>query len=91
MNKEEYQYTNITSATTTQVFTGKGKIHSIVVNTTAAGTIKIIDNTSGTTANVGTLKASVVEGTYLYDISVSLGCRIVTAAASDITVTWSQG
>lgn len=87
---QEYQYTNITSATTTQVATGRGRLHSIVVNTTAAGAISIIDNTTGTTANIGTLKASVVEGTYLYDICFSKGLRIVTAGASDITVCWSQ-
>lgn len=86
----EFQYTNITSATTTQIATGRGRLHSIVVNTTAAGAISIIDNTSGTTANIGTLKASVVEGTYLYDVSFSKGLRIVTAGASDITVCWAQ-
>jgi hypothetical protein len=91
MNPDENQYTYISSATTTQVFTGKGTLHSIVVNTTAAGSIKIIDGTSGSTANVGTLVSSVVVGTYLYDIAISAGLRIITAAASDITICWSQG
>lgn len=90
MDYNEYQYTNITSATTTQVATGKGKLHAIVVNTTAAGTIKIIDNTTGTTANIGTLKASVAENTYFYDCYFAKGLRIVTAGASDITVIWKQ-
>lgn len=90
-NAEQYEQTNIATATTTQVATGAGKLHSIVINTTAAGTIKIIDNTSGSTANIGTLKASVIEGTYLYDCVFKTGLRIITAAASDITVTWSQG
>jgi hypothetical protein len=86
----EFTYTNISTNTTTTVFTGKGFLHSIVVNTTAAGSIKIIDNTTGTTANVGTLKASVAEGTYLYDVAISAGLIIITAGASDITVAWSQ-
>lgn len=90
-NTKQYQYTNITSGATTQVATGQGVLHSIVVNTTAAGTIKIIDGISGTTANVGTLKSSVAEGTYIYDVTFSAGLRIVTGAASDITVCWSQG
>lgn len=87
---QEYQYTNITTNTTTQVFTGRGRLHSIVIGTTAAGAISLIDNTAGTTANIGTMKASIAEGTYLYDISISKGLRIVTAGASDITVCWSQ-
>jgi hypothetical protein len=90
INPNIYEKTNITTGTTTQVFTGPGVLHSIIVNTTAAGTIKIIDGTSGTTANVGTLKASVVEGAYRYDVNMANGCRIVTGAASDITVTYSQ-
>ncbi len=84
------QYTHISTNTTTQVFTGRGNLKAIVVNTTAAGTIGIIDGTSGSTVNVGSLKASVVEGTYLYDCSISSGLRIITAASSDITVIWSQ-
>lgn len=85
-----YQYTYITTATTTQVFSGTGTLHAIIVNTTAAGTIGIVDNITGTTVNIGSLKASVVEGTYVYNVACKLGCRIVTGASSDITVVWSQ-
>lgn len=89
MNDQEYQYTYISTGTTTQVYTGKCILHAITVNTTAAATIGIVDNTTGTTVNVGQLKASVVEGTYQYHISMSKGIRIVTGGASDITVCWS--
>lgn len=89
-NESEYQYTNITTGTTTQVATGRGVLHSIVINTTAAGTIKLIDGTSGTTANIGTMKASIVEGTYIFDCVFATGLRIVTAASSDITVCYTQ-
>lgn len=85
-----YAKTYIATATTTQVFTGPGTLHAIVVNTTAAGAISVIDNTTGSTVNVASLKASVAEGTYTYNISMALGCRIITAGASDITVCWSQ-
>ena len=82
--------TYIDSATSTQVKTGPGRLHSIIVGETAAGAISIIDGTSGSTANIGTLKASIVEGTYLFvDCSFSAGLRIVTAGASKITVIWS--
>ena len=80
------QYKYISSATTTQVYTGPCILVAIVVNTTAAGAIGIIDGISGTTVNVGQLKASVAEGVYTYNSVMSSGIRIVTAGASDITV-----
>lgn len=86
----EYQYTNITTGTTTQIATGKGKLHSITVNTTAAGTIGIFDGISGSTVAIGTLKSSVAENTYEYDVYFAKGLRIVTGAASDVTVAWKQ-
>lgn len=89
-NQNEYQFANIATNTTTQVATGRGVLHSIVVNTTAAGTIKIIDNTSGSTANIGTMKSNIAEGTYIYDCVFATGLRIITAAASDITVCYTQ-
>lgn len=87
--RDNYKYAYISSATTTQVYTGNCYLVRIVVNTTAAGTIGIIDNTTGTTVNVGQLKASVVEGDYEYGIAMSKGIRIVTGAASDITVVYA--
>lgn len=87
--RDNYKYTYISSATTTQVYTGQGALIRIVVNTTAAGTIGIIDGTSGTTVNIGQLKASVAEGYYDYGVQFVNGLRIVTGASSDITVVWS--
>lgn len=81
-------YTRISTATTTQVVTGTGTLVAIVVNTTAAGTIGLIDGTSGTTVNIGQIAASVAAGTYTYNITFGAGLRIVTGAASDITVVW---
>ncbi len=89
-NENEYQYANISTGTTTQVATGRGVLHSIVVNTTAAGSIKLIDGISGSTANIGTMKASIAEGTYIYDCVFAAGLRIVTAGSSDITVCYTQ-
>jgi hypothetical protein len=88
--RDNYLYTRISSATTTQVEPGPAVLVRIIVNTTAAGTIGIIDNTSGTTVNVGQLKASVAEGTYEYGVFCATGIRIVTGAASDITVVTSK-
>ena len=90
-NNREYQYNNIITNTTTQIATGRGTLQAITVNTTAAGTIKIIDDIAGTTANIGTLQASILPGTYFFNTVFSKGLRIVTAAASDITVSYTQG
>ena len=90
MNYSDYQYHYIDDASTHQIFTGRGMLHAIVITEAAAGTIKIIDNTTGNTANVATLKASLAEGTYKFDCSISKGLRIITAAATKITVIWAQ-
>jgi len=82
----QFTYNNISTATTTQVKTGEGHLWAIVINETAAGTIKIIDNTSGSSANIGTMKASIAEGTYIFNCDFSVGLRIITAGASNITV-----
>jgi len=76
----------ISTATTTQVKTGNGVLHAIVVGETSAGAISIINNTAGSTVNIGTLKASIAEGTYFFNVNFSAGLRIITAGASKITV-----
>lgn len=83
-----FNNSNITSATTTVVKSGLGHLHSIVVNTTAVGSITVYDNTAGSGTKIATLKASIAENTYLYDCQFATGLTIVTAAASDITVTF---
>lgn len=83
-----YSPSNITTATTTTVKSGAGFLHSITVNTTAAGAITIYDNTAASGTKIGTIKASVVEQTFFFDVSFSTGLTIVTAAASDITVSY---
>lgn len=77
---------NIATATTTVVKGSGGRLRRIVVNTTAAGAITVYDNTAASGTKIATLKASVVEGTYIYDCTFVTGLTIVTAAASDITV-----
>jgi hypothetical protein len=85
---QAFSFLNIATNTGTQVKTGAGVLRSITVNTTAAGAITIYDNTSAAGTKIGTMKASIVEGTYVYDAKFSTGLHIVTAAASDITVTY---
>lgn len=84
-------YTYITTATTTQVKTGAGILHKIVLNKpVASSTIKLIDNTSGTTANIGIITNTTDVKPYelIYDCRFTTGLRIVTSGADDITVVW---
>ena len=83
-NKKTYISTN----TTTQVHTGQATLVAIIVGETAAGSIKILDNITGTTTNLGELKSGIAEGTYIFNCSITLGIRIVTAASPKITVVY---
>jgi len=81
-----YLYKYIDSATTTTITASQGILHSIVVNTAAAGTITVSDEVG----TIALLKASVVEGTYLYDVAFNGYLKIVTGNADqDVTVTYS--
>jgi len=82
-----FQFEHIDSATTTTVSERDiGVLHSVVVNTAAAGAITVSDN-SGT---IAILKSGVVEGTYLYDVSYSGYLKVVTAHAdSDVTICYN--
>lgn len=84
-------YNYIVSATTTQVKTGAGILHKIVLNKpVASSTIKLIDNTGGTTANIGIITNTTDVKPYelVYDVRFSTGLRIVTDGADDITVVY---
>ncbi len=87
-NQYGYNPTYTSTATTTVVATGPGILHELSLTETAAGTITVYDNTSATGTILGVLKASIVEGDYLHDLSFSIGLTIVTAAASKLTVSW---
>ncbi len=77
-------YNHIATATTVTITASQGVLHSIVVNTTAAGTITVSDK-NGT---IAILKSNIAEGIYLYDVAFSGYLKIITAAASDITVSY---
>jgi len=86
--EERFNYTNITTAATTVVKSGAGFLHSITVNTDAAGTITIYDNTAGSGTKIGTIKSSAGVNSYFYDVSFATGLTIVTAAANDLTIAY---
>ncbi len=87
-------YFHISAAGTNQIVPvtsgnpGACTLVAIVVNTTSTGTVTVIDNTTGGTPVVGILKASVVEGTYMYNVSLGSGLRVATTGPSDLTVVY---
>lgn len=86
---DAFTHKNIAASATTVVKSGPGILHCITINTTAAGAITVFDNTSAAGTKIATIAASPVIGsTFLYDVSFTTGLTIVTAAASDITVSY---
>lgn len=90
-----YNYTNITTQTTTQVKTGPGVLHALIINKPlASGVVEIDDALSHTSPVVGTitLPATLLQDgpkVATYDIAFSTGLSITTSGATqDITVVW---
>lgn len=76
--------TRITTATTTSIKTGHTEVLRLIIGAAAAGTISIQDSAS----NVKVLfKVSMPEGVYELGF-VSNGLKVVTGAASDITIVY---
>lgn len=94
--RDSYSSTYIASAATTAITGATStncKLIRIVVGETAAGAIRVFDAVSGgaTVANQkAELKASIVEGTYDFGITMAQGIQVVTLGASKITVVWGR-
>ena len=63
------------------VATSAGTLRALVVNTTAAATVVLSDQ-KGT---IATLKASIAEGTYYYDVDYAGYLKIATTSTNDVT------
>ena len=79
-----YKPTYISTVATTTVSTKPAVIHSIVLGETAAGAITIKDGAT----DIAVLKASIAEGTYIFDAECRTSLVIVTAGASKLTAMW---
>ncbi len=77
-------YSYITDGTATQVYSGAVKKAIIQVNAALTGSIKVIDGTSGTTANVATITNPTVGSVYEY-WGLTSGLRVIASGACDIT------
>lgn len=74
--------TYISTTTTTTVKSGPGCLKNIVIGETAAGAITIRDGS----ATKAVLKASIVEGTYEFNMRFKTSLVVVTAGNSKLTV-----
>jgi hypothetical protein len=77
-------YKMIVDNTETQVVTGRVAKAIIQVNATLAGTIKVIDGSSGSTANIATITNPTVGTIYEY-WGLTTGLRVVASGACNIT------
>lgn len=80
----------IVDSTATQVETGAISKILITVNAALTGSIKVIDGTSGTTANVATITNPTVGSSYQY-WNFASGVRVIASGACDITVSTDSG
>lgn len=89
-----WKFLNITTGTTTQVKSGAGVLHSIIINKgVATATVKLCDALSNTTPVLGTLTFGAAllgdPGIVIpYDVAFAVGLCIVTSGATDITVVY---
>ena len=91
-----YNYTNITTATSTQVSTKAGTVlASVIINKWVAnGVVAIYDNASSAANPIATITAGAtvlsdppIQATF--NVTCKNGLRIVTTGANDITVIWA--
>jgi len=80
----------ITTATTTQVTDTPATKVFIQINKSLTGTITVLDNNTGTTANVAIIENPTVGLQFEY-WNFTVGVRIVTSATCDITVSTYGG
>jgi hypothetical protein len=90
---DSYQFTNITSATTTTCKSGTGTLIRIVVNRKiASGVITVYDNTAASGTKIATITnpATLLDNAQVFEYSVGFdnGLTIVTSSTDDITVVW---
>lgn len=78
-------FSYITTGATTQVYTGSARRVIIQVNAALTGSIKVIDDITGSTATVATITNPAVGDQYEY-WGFTMGVRIVTSTTCDITV-----
>jgi len=89
-NDRQYNYKNITTASSPVVFSGAGILHSIVINNRNSGGTITITDTSSPSITVGTITVAASSFVYEYDAVLAGGLQVTTSASPDITVMWAK-
>ena len=89
--RDFYRYANIKTATTTVIHaTGKGGgLVAITINGGTMGSITIYDNGAASGTEVAIIAIPVAGQVFPYSAKLSTGLTIVTAAATNLTVTYA--
>lgn len=82
--------TYIVTAATTVLATGPGTLHTVTVTGGTAGTIIIYDNTAASGRILASIGSTNALATYTFDVAFSIGCTIITSAATALTVSITQ-
>lgn len=83
--------TYISSATTTQVLTGSGRLRKIVAAGGTLGAVTVYDNTASSGNEILSAVIPTAGQVFSLDIPVVSGIRVVTAAATKLAVYHDKG
>lgn len=93
--KDNYKYSFLNNGCTTanistQIATGTGSLIAVIVGKTSTAPVDITDGSAGAsaTANLGSLKASIVEGTYWFLSGFAQGLKITQGSPGNVTVVY---
>ncbi len=89
-NNREYNPTHLSTGSTSQVFTGKGIVRGISINTGSAVAFGVYDGLASTSTAIAIFKASAAEGMYLLDATIARGLYVTYGAGGDYTVLWTK-
>lgn len=78
--------TYISTATTTNIKTGTGLLHTLVVQGGTAGSIIVYDNTAASGTILASFDSTNALQTYTFDCTLNIGLTVVTSAATKLTV-----
>lgn len=91
VNLSGYNAKPITSATTTQVFTGTGVIAGFFVSSGTSPSVTIYDNTTATGTPILAAFTAPANGFYPFPASFGTGLRVVTGGTTpNVTILWAQ-
>lgn len=86
--KDAFNNNYIATATTTVIKTGAGILHTITVEGGTAGTIIVYDNTAASGTIIASFASTNAIQTYIFDVAFVTGLTIITAAATQLSVSY---